>query len=72
MKKHDEKKQGIAECVSNKKRVNEKEYKIREKTKENKASPKAHTLLYRGQTCAEETCSKTKQNQSAIAKMAWE
>ena len=48
MNKHDEKKQGIAKCVSKRKCVNEKEYKIREKTKENKASPRAHTLLYRG------------------------
>ena len=48
MNKHDEKKQGIAKCVSNRKCVNEEEYKIREKTEENKASPRAHTLLYRG------------------------
>ena len=46
--------------ASGKKCVNEKENKIREKKKENKASPTAYTLLYMGQTQAEKTCSRMK------------
>ena len=52
--------------------MDEKENKIKEKTKENKASPKAHILLHKGQTQIEETCSKMKQNQSATMEMMWE
>ena len=49
--------------------MDEKENKIKEKTKENKASPKAHILFHEGQTQIGETCSKMKQNQSATMEM---
>ena len=49
--------------------MDEKENKIKEKTKENKASPKAHILFHKRQTQIGETCSKMKQNQSATMEM---
>jgi len=52
--------------------VAEKENKIRQKTKENKASLRALILFHKGQTRAEETCSKMIQNQSITVEMMWE
>ena len=48
-----------------------KKKKIKEKRKENKESPRAYSLLHKGQTRAEETCSRIKQNQSATAETTW-
>ena len=64
MKKYDK--------ASSRKCMNEKENKIREKTKQNKASLRANTFLHRGQTLAKETCNRMKQNQFATAETTWE
>ena len=57
---------------SSKKCVDDKENKIKEKTKENKASPRAYILFHKGQIWAKETCSKMKQKQFATTDMMWE
>ena len=52
--------------------MDEKENKINEKTKENKASRRTHILFHKGQTQVKETYSRMKQNQSTTIETMWE